>query len=102
MNKEYLEKNAKKIGEIDFHDALYHCAYGGTNTYYYLDGFVYMHVYYSNKMSYMGKSQTFPYMTLDDLIAEERDNAANVMFYDMELLDLLEEFARKEEIKINE
>ncbi len=94
MNREYLKKDAEKIAEIDMHDPLYHM-YAGIKEYWYLDGYVYISRKPTNATVYMGKSETFPAGTFEDIINQERNRTSNLLFPDTELLDQLEAFAKK-------
>lgn len=53
-----LKKKGILLCEEDFQDSLYNCAYGGTAYAFYYKDCIYHSVYFSNMMTYMGRSYT--------------------------------------------
>lgn len=56
-----LKNKYPLITEVDFDDALYNGCYGGTLYYFDADDSIITYCYYSNQLSYMGKSHTCLY-----------------------------------------
>lgn len=101
MNKQDLIKaGAKCIGEMDFKNPLFQEAYGGTMTYWYLNGEVYESTYHANSMTYTGTNGTSYIGCFGDLYENELQRNSELLpeFQDNRFLDLLQKFVIKDAV----